>query len=400
MTSLSKTEQHFLALIRAALSGGDVSCEDADWAALFTLASQQKLLPILFEQVRGATPGGEASALFAAAKQQVIAQVLGQLRRTAEFSVLYPALRAAGLHPLLVKGPLCSRLYPMEDHRISADHDLLIPDDEMLSCHTALLEHGLVPACPEEELSRADEVPYTKPGSPLYLELHRRLFDSSDPAQNALNHLFLDVPPIEADGVLTLPPHEHLLYLLLHAYKHFIRSGIGLRQFCDIGLWAQAYQDEIDWPRLYTQCQSVQAEVFAAAVFRIGRETLGLNFTPPAPWGDAPDAEPLLHDALCGGVYGSNDLTRLHSSSITLHAVTRRTGHSASALAALFPGRRTMERQYPYVKKSVCLLPIAWVQRGFGYLRELFRKSDSSASGSLRLGRERLELMKRYGAIR
>lgn len=30
---------------------------------------------------------------------------------------------------------------------------------------------------------------------------------------------------------------------------------------------------------------------------------------------------PLLHDILCGGVYGSNDYTRLHSSTVTLNAV-------------------------------------------------------------------------------
>lgn len=122
-----------------------------------------------------------------------------------------------------------------------------------------------------------------------------------------MNHFFADLNPVEIDGLLTMPPHEHLLYLLLHAYKHFVRSGIGLRQFCDIGLWARAYHNEIDWQRLYEQCESVHAATFAAAAFRIARDDLGIEFDLPAPWDGSIDVEPLLHDTLCGGVYGSNN---------------------------------------------------------------------------------------------
>ena len=91
---------------------------------------------------------------------------------------------------------------------------------------------------------------YTKGGSSLYIELHRHLFDSSEDAHDELNRFFEHFPAVEIDGFLAMPPHEHLLYLLLHAYKHFVRSGIGLRQFCDIGLWARAYHGEIDWQRI------------------------------------------------------------------------------------------------------------------------------------------------------
>lgn len=59
-------------------------------------------------------------------------------------------------------------------------------------------------------------MPYTKGGSPLYIELHRRLFDSSEDAHDELNHFFTDINPVEMDGFLAMLPHEHLLYLLLH----------------------------------------------------------------------------------------------------------------------------------------------------------------------------------------
>ena len=300
----------------------------------------------------------------------------------------------------MVKGQLCSRLYPLKDHRISADDDLYISDAEFMACHKQLLANGLTTDTPTDELATADEVSYTKNGSPLYIELHRHLFDSSEDAHDELNHFFASLKPVETDSFLAMPPHEHLLYLILHAYKHFVRSGIGLRQFCDIGLWAWEYHDEIDWQSLHDQCASVHAATFAAAAFRIAGDYLGIEFDLPAPWSEAVDVELLLHDTLCGGVYGSNDLTRLHSSTVTLNAVkASRTGEKSSVLRTVFPKREYLERRYPYLKKRPYLLPVAWVQRIAHYASEKQSGADNSASGSIKLGKERIELMKRYGIM-
>ena len=397
--TLTATERQFLHIAKAAVSGGEIPAENVDWPTVFALAGQQKLLPIVFEAVRKTPAAEENAALFAVTKQQVIGQMLNQTVRSAEFADLYRKLRTVGLHPIVVKGQLCSRMYPLKDHRISADDDLYIPDAEFMACHEQLLVNGLTTDTPADELSTADEVSYTKKDSPLYIELHRHLFDSAQDAHDELNHFFADIAPVEVDGFLTMPPHEHLLYLILHAYKHFVRSGIGLRQFCDIGLWVRAYHDRIDWQRLHDQCASVHAATFAAAAFRIARTHLGIDFDLPAPWSDALDVEPLLHDALCGGVYGSNDYTRLHSSTVTLNAVkASRTGEKSSVLRTVFPKREYLERRYPYLKKRPYLLPVAWVQRIAHYAGEQ-SGADNSASGSIKLGKERIELMKLYGII-
>ena len=398
--TLTTTETQFLHIAKAAVSGGDIPAENVDWPAVFALAGQQKLLPILFEAVRKTPAAEENAALFAVTKQQVIGQVLNQTVRSAEFSDLYHKLRSAGLHPIVVKGQLCSRLYPLKDHRISADDDLYIPDAEFMACHEQLLANGLRTDTPADELSTADEVSYTKNGSPLYIELHRHLFDSAEDAHDELNHFFASLKPVETDSFLAMPPHEHLLYLILHAYKHFVRSGIGLRQFCDIGLWVWEYHDEIDWQRLHEQCESVHAATFAAAAFHIAGDYLGIEFDLPAPWDGSIDVEPLLHDSLCGGVYGSNDLTRLHSSTVTLNAVkASRTGEKSSVLRTVFPKREYLERRYPYLKKRPYLLPVAWVQRLAHYASEKQSGAGDSASGSIKLAKERIELMKRYGIM-
>ena len=307
---------------------------------------------------------------------------------------------SAGLHPIVVKGQLCSRLYALKDHRISADDDLFVPDDEFIACHKLLCEAGMVTATPEEDIPGEDEISYTKPGSPLYIELHRRLFDSSETAHDDLNGFFdgIHSRAVEVDGLLAMPPHDHMLYLILHAYKHFVGCGIGLRQFCDIGLWARAYHDKIDWELLGAQCERVHAAVFAAAAFRIARECLGVDFELPERWQTDIDIEPMLHDTFEGGIYGSNDRTRLHSSTVTLNAVrSSRHGEKSSILRSVFPAKSYMERRYAYLKKHPALLPVAWVQRIAHYAEE--KRGDNSAAGSVRLAKKRIGLMKMYGIM-
>ena len=120
----------------------------------------------------------------------------------------------------------------------------------------------------------------------------------------------------------------------------------------------------------------------------------------PTPWDDFIDVEPLLHDTLCGGVYGSNDYTRLHSSTVTLNAVkASRTGEKSSVLSTVFPKREYLVCRYPYLKKRPYMLPIAWVQRIAHYVSEKQSDPDNSASGSIKLAKDRIELMKRYGIM-
>lgn len=87
--TLTSTETQFLHIAKAAVSGGALPAENVDWPAIFTLANQQKLLPILFEAVRKMPAAEENVALFAVTKQQVIGQVLNQTVRSAEFTELY-----------------------------------------------------------------------------------------------------------------------------------------------------------------------------------------------------------------------------------------------------------------------------------------------------------------------
>lgn len=400
---LNSTEKNFMMAVSAGIHGESAALENADYHEIFDIALQQKLLPFVFEAVRKTPAAKQNPALFAAAKQQVISQVLGQTLRSLEFEEIYKKFVEAGLRPIAVKGRICGRLYPLRDHRLSADDDIFVCEKDFLPCHEILLREGFSASCPEDELLLEDEVSYKSENSAVYIEMHRRLFDPSEDAHDELNGFFADAHAhlMSTDGFFTMQPHENLLYLILHAYKHFVGCGIGVRQFCDIALWAKKYTAEVDWELLHNQCKSVHADGFAAAVFEIAEKYLGIDFEPPQPW-QKPDVpcEPLLKDTLCGGIYGSNDYTRLHSSTVTLNAVrSGRDGKKRGVLSSVFPKKAYMERKYAYVKKHPWLLPAAWAQRIFNYVRESGREKGNNAADSVKLAKERIELMKMYKII-
>ena len=385
----------FLTLLRIALGGGETPPEltKEQWTELLSLAQVHKLLPMVCEaglpQLSRTDP-----ALAAAAKKQVRSHVILQTLRTGEFLELYRKLEEAGATPLVVKGIVCRQLYPKPDHRPSADEDVLIPPEQTALCRRVLEDFGMATT---ETAPQAYEFPYRKAGSPLYIELHTQLFPPQSEAYGDLNRYFRSAfpaagtIPVQGQQFRTLNPTEHMTYLLLHAFKHFLHSGFGIRQICDILLFAREYDAQIDWIRVKKTCRAVRAERFAAAIFTVGVKHLGF-----APVGGWPTVEelPLLEDVLAAGVYGSADESRLHSSHLTLKAASAQKATSGGILSAAFPSARSLERRYPWLKGRHYLLPAAWGCRIAGYLR-----SGSAPAAAMRIGTERLALLRQYGIV-
>lgn len=61
------------------------------------------------------------------------------------------------------------------------------------------------------------------------------------------------------------------------------------------------------------------------------------------------DCTALLDDMLDGGIFGQNDMNRVHSANITLNAAENESINAASGiLASLFPEKEYIKTNYPY----------------------------------------------------
>lgn len=402
---MTRTDELLLAALAAALRGrpydGPLEADGAE--ALFAAAESHAVLPLVVEAVyrRPELRGGDA---LKAAKSKALEQVMRQITQDNEFLNLLDDLQQRGYDPLVMKGMVCRALYPQPYLRPSVDEDILVPAEDFAAYDRLLPElGGMFADHPDADLDKAFETSYHKENSPLYIEVHKSMFPPDSDAYGDCNRPFDGAlgraAAIEVQDltVRTLDPTDHQLYLILHAFKHFLKSGFGVRYVCDVCLFAEHYGDGIDWSRAAAECASLRADTFAAAIFRIGERRLGVPA--PAAFRDADlDEAPLLEDILAGGHYGIADENRLHSSGITLSA--RAGGHRTDGLLrSLFPGADYLRGCYPYARKCAALIPVAWAQRLFAYLRRSGERHGVSAAESIRIGGERVRLMELYKII-
>lgn len=384
-----------------------------EWMGLFHQAETHHILPMIYDAVYDCPAAKQMDAsFFVPFKKKTVQQVMIQTIKTGEFLQLYQYLQNEGIRPVMVKGIICRELYPNPDYRISGDEDMLIRPEEFELCHSKMQEYGMVVADPEQNIQRAYEVPYGKPGSPIYIELHKYLFPPDSEAYGEFNQFFENVHeqeieiPVQGIPIATMNHTSHFFYLICHAFKHFLHSGFGIRQVCDIVLYANQYGSELDWEKILEECSEIHAEKFVAALLKIGEKYL--TFSPekacyPHEWRKIlVNERALLGDLLSGGVYGDASMSRKHSSNITLNAVqSQKKGNkiSKSVLKTIFPSAKSMETRYSYLKKFPFLLPAAWISRILKYRKETGQGSGNSASDAIKIGNQRIELMKQYGII-
>ena len=321
-------------------------------------------------------------------------------------------MQERGIQILTVKGIVCRELYLKPDDRLSGDEDILVGAKQFRKCHKALLEYGMKLAKKNVDIDAEYEISYRKPGSPLYIEVHKSLFPKESEVYGNFNRFFEDVfqnqVQIEIDGIQisALNYTEHLFYLICHAYKHFLHSGFGIRQVCDIVMYSNRYGERINWQLLLGWCREIYGEFFTAALYQIGEKYLIFDYEKacfPEEWRKIKvDESMLLRDILDAGVYGYEGMERVHSSNLTLHEVGRQWNGTKGnpVLRTIFLPYKSMKKDFTFLKKFPFLLPLAWLIRILKFGKELYRNNHKKLTGALKTGNRRIELMKKYKIIK
>ncbi len=398
---LAVSDMLFMNMLRCALENTtpppSLEASPEEWIKAFELARIHKVLPLIAD-VYARAPFSRKENL-ATLSQIAKVAVTQQVVKTADFLSLYSELYKKGVTPVTVKGIICRQVYPKPDLRVSADEDMYVLPEDTLRASRLLTEQGMKPLLCEGE--DAEQCAYCSENG-LYIELHKYLFPC-DSYFEKYNKIFANAFDrsvfINVDGIKirTLSPTDHLLYLILHSAKHFLHSGVGIRQVCDIVMFSHFYGKDLDWDYIYRCCKETDTLYFAAALLDIGTKHLGLSLKKasiPQSWQNLQvSGDMLLEDILDAGIYGSSTPDRSHSAGITLSAVK---GTKQKIMRTVFPSAKDMGAKFTYVKKCPLLLPIAWGQRLMGYSKEVAANPKSTPANALKTGQKRLELLKAY----
>ena len=376
---------------------------------LYQFSQKHHMMAAVYEQIHKSTvwQKPEYANLLTAWKGQTVRDVIVQMQKTEGFLALYEKLGQAGITPLVVKGVICRSLYSKPDYRISGDEDILLPKEQFAECDRILLEEGFH----REELDAENlpyEIPYINRQNGVYIELHFSLFPEESGAYGHLNEEFKEVfahkgcETVQGRKVWTLSPTEHFFYLICHSFKHFLHSGFGMRQVCDMVMMAEKYGEQIDWEDIAARLKRLNMNLYWDALVKIGTEYLGFSLEkahyPEAMQNPEVDMEPLLNDLLDSGIYGDSSMERKHSSNITLAAAEGgRADTTASLKASLYPGKKYMQGSFPWLEKNPRQLPAAYGIRITRYLKN--SKTQKDEKNSVEIGMGRVELMRQYHII-
>ena len=368
----------------------DPGLSTEEWKELMRRSVKQSLLPVVFEAVYPCLPE-EVERDYRAASLEWISR---QVRRTEDFLQLYRQLSACGIEPLVFKGIVCRDAYTLPDWRVSSDEDVYIPHEKYAEFHKKMLLLGFRGTDPN--FHSEHETLYVC--KDLRIEGHWEFFPRENDFWNRVNALTADFAgraeylEIEGTKLLTLEPTDHMIFLILHAMKHFILSGVGIRQICDIVHWDRKYR--INWERIRQIMSDLGGARFTAALLDAGHRLFGM----PIPEGWIPaDSTNLIRDALEGGVFGHSTEDRLHSSSITSSYGSGLNGAS-NFLSTVFPPREVMEINYPWVSRSRMFLPLGWTVRLLQYAGKIGDRV--SPIRSIQIGKKRMKLIDEYEIFR
>lgn len=378
--------------------------EPVDWAFLSNTARKQNLLPLFFEAAV-TVDDYRNSGVYEKDQLDTFAMVATQIQRSNAFVEIYKKITAHGIFPIVMKGIVCRQLYgELGEHRPSGDEDILVEVKDFYKVKDILEKEKYVCSLPdvtERELTRIQEVSFYNPEQGLKLEVHTNIIGKENEERELLNSFFQKIHEhgqmIQVYGIdVKVAEHtESLLFLILHAYKHFKNRGVGIRQVMDILLYYREYKGYICMESLQEALKTCSTEKFWLDILYIGNQYLGLCE-------EMPKAlccpEELLQDMIHTGVFGGQERTDHVAARVNLAVGddNRRQSKLYMLFRAAFPTKGTLMGGYPYLAEKPWLLPTVWVKRWVKFTRYAGKDAWKISSEILQKSTVRMEMVEKY----
>lgn len=383
---------------------------DIDWSYVVQLARKHNLMSICMEEAVK-YPAYKSREEHTREEQEVLGSVSSQTKRTSNFLRLYKAFDREGIRPIVLKGLICRQMYgDLCDHRPSGDEDLYVSISEYEKAKNILLKCGYELAFGEDtekQFKKMQEISFRHPDEKLHIELHLNLMGMDSDAHSKMSdyfrHVFENYREIEIHGVTVraMSHQDHLLYLIFHAFKHFISGGFGVRQMLDILLYQEKYGTEINMEKLNHALKEFKLNTFFNDMIYLGNTYLGFDLNME---GITNCPQDLLDDVISAGVFGRTSEADLIAGRTIEQAagnyLRNKSGNTFTMIwKAIFPSRKYMLFNAPYLESKPWLLPVAWCRRWIKFIKKSNSKDQKLAIQSVKISNQRMGLLKKYDLL-
>jgi len=285
---MKSTEADFLSLLRLGINReAKPILQDVEWEIVLNIAAQHGLSGVLFD-------GIERLPEYLRPSKDVLLQWIGttlesesvqamQQKAAEEMARLF---HKNGIRTYVLKGDVIAECYPKPLHRVSSDMDcyLMMEKDSTEDSHQKAWKLG-------NDLIRAagyliDDDYYKNSGFELpglivenhqymtpfrgnkrlrSLELVLQSMMKADKGENVFEGSYLYRPPVMASA----------LFMIEHAYSHFLHEGLTWRMILDWKLFGEKHHSEIDWDSLIAMIDEFGLRKFYDSYKRLGKYLIG-----------------------------------------------------------------------------------------------------------------------------
>lgn len=382
-------DKELLALLKDARLNKKSEYRKLDYEELYKLSYQHQVSALIYNQIYD-FPDFPID-IKNNWKSQAIKINAFQTMKTMKLLEIYKKFIDLHINVIVVKGIICRSLYPQPENRQSNDEDLYIQTKDFTTIKNLLLKENFQIIHESEDVTTF--LDYT---SGLTIEMHTSLFSKESKAYGQYQTLFDQafehtmIHQIQGVNLVSLDNDYHLLFLILHFVKHFLHSGVGIRQVLDIIMYIEKYHQNINWNKIFEILKYFQIYELMINVFALAHDYLAFD-CPDIPIQNS-NYQDLLNDIMNAGIFGQSSNERIHSSTITLNALS---DGNTNIFKSIFPSLKEMKGKYEYLHSYPFLLPIAYISRIYHYI---IQKQDSRKT--IEIGQQRVELLKKYKVIK
>lgn len=283
-----ETIDNLFLLLKSALWQDEQSAKaitDIDWKDLYELAKEQCLVGVMADAFKYFAEGkiGDEEKL------RWLAYVIRLERKNQRMNTLIGKLFAKfqryGLTPVLLKGQSFAANYPYPQHRQCGDIDVYFKRRE--DCYVAVEWASKIDTAAAKSAENERDYKhfsFSLDGDVVELHYFMCVFENrrlQQRLQTIIDKELEDNSPyyveIGEERIETVPPTLSVLHQLMHISRHLLEAGIGLRQICDLALFLDKHDDEIDKPRLNGYLKELELTEVAQSLGYIMVHQLGLQ---------------------------------------------------------------------------------------------------------------------------
>ena len=296
------TQKTLLGIISQVLTGKQFHIPvGTDWAELYRLSKAQAVASMVFTCVAEQCTDRE---VFAKWKSFAMRSLQNNMNLHIQHTELHNLLTKHQIPYCIIKGCASAKDYPDPLMRAMGDVDFIILENDWENALQVLKEDGFQVSGENHafhiELSKKN----------VNMEMHHEPFGMDNEAAGLLHKIVPELVnnsvEVKSDTACFRMPDDfgHGIVILLHAYRHLIDEGIGIRHLCDWAALISHYSNEEFVSVFQKRFEELGiwhlAQVFGATAHRY------LNI-PYQPWMGAPKDEVcdmLMLDILNSGNFG------------------------------------------------------------------------------------------------